>query len=148
MEILQGVWEVIVSIFTNSGYAYFFILNESGAIQKGCLDPQYFMVKEGDTVPVNFSGLFENGVDGTTYIATILLYDGNNYAYLNPRELSTCTFVLGDKATGIDKPTVSGIVPISIYDINGRRISHTDLKSLPEGIYIVKTNGKSYKIKK
>ena len=106
------------------------------------------MVKEGDTVPVNFSGLFENGVDGTTYIATILLYDGNNYAYLNPRELSTCTFVLGDKATGIDKPTVSGIVPISIYDINGRRISHTDLKSLPEGIYIVKTNGKSYKIKK
>ena len=24
MEILQGVWEVIVSIFTNSGYAYFF----------------------------------------------------------------------------------------------------------------------------
>ncbi len=24
MKILQGVWEVIVSIFTNSGYAYFF----------------------------------------------------------------------------------------------------------------------------
>ena len=24
MEILQGVWEVIVSIFSNSGYAYFF----------------------------------------------------------------------------------------------------------------------------
>lgn len=25
MEILQGIWEVIVSIFSNSGYAYFFI---------------------------------------------------------------------------------------------------------------------------
>ena len=24
MEILQGVWEVIVSIFSNSGYAFFF----------------------------------------------------------------------------------------------------------------------------
>ena len=24
MEILQGIWEVIVSIFSNSGYAYFF----------------------------------------------------------------------------------------------------------------------------
>ena len=106
------------------------------------------MVKEGETVPVNFSGLFENGVDGTTYIATILLYDGVNYAYLNPRELSTCKFVLGSKTTGIDKLTAGRIVPISIYDINGRRISHTDLNSLPKGIYIVKANGKSYKIKK
>lgn len=131
-----------------SGYAYFFILNESGAVQKGCLDPQYFVVKEGETVPVNFSGLFENGVDGTTYIATILLYDGANYTYLNPRELSTCQFVLGSKTTGIDKLTAGSIVPISIYDINGRRISHTDLNSLPKGIYIVKANGKSYKIQK
>ena len=131
-----------------SGYAYFFILNESGAVQKGCLEPQYFMVKEGETVPVKFSGLFENGVDGTTYVATILLYDGANYAYLNPVEMATCTFVLGDKTTGIDKPIVGGIVPISIYDINGRRISHTDIKSLPEGIYIIKANGKSYKFKK
>ncbi len=24
MEILQGIWEVIVSIFSNSGYAFFF----------------------------------------------------------------------------------------------------------------------------
>lgn len=30
MEILRGVWEVIVSIFSNSGYAYFF--NEDGGI--------------------------------------------------------------------------------------------------------------------
>lgn len=131
-----------------SGYAYFFILNESGAVQKGCLDPQYFMVKEGETVPVKFSGLFENGVDGTTYVATILLYDGANYAYLNPIEMATCTFILGSDPTGIDKPTVSGVVPISIYDINGRRISHTDLNSLPKGIYIVKANGKSYKFQK
>lgn len=127
-----------------AGYAYFFILNESGGAQKGCLEPQYFTVKAGETTDVHFSGPFENGVDGTKYMATILLYDGNSYSYPNHREKSTCSFVLGE-TTGIDNIVSTSNEPVTIYDINGRCVSHKDINSLPKGIYILKTNGKSYK---
>ncbi len=135
-----------------SGYAYFFILNESGAVQRGCLDPQYFHVKEGETADVRFTGPFENGVDGTVYTATILLYDGTNYSILAPREMSTCQFTLGTE-TGIRDLTgtaldAASLSAATIYNINGTRVQGTDLSSLPHGTYIVKANGKSFKFSK
>lgn len=130
-----------------SGYAYFFILNESGAVQKGCLDPQYFTVKAGETTDVHFSGPFENGEEGTKYMATIILYDGTNYSYPNPREKATCSFVLGE-ATGINGISNNVDTSVAIYDINGQRVPASSIQSLPKGIYILKQNGKSYKISK
>lgn len=131
-----------------TGYAYFFILNESGAVERGALTPQYFAVKEGQTTDVHFSGPFENGVDGTTYVATILLYDGTSYATLEPRSLSTCTFTLG-QATGIDD--ITDMTPThqrdaAVYGINGVRA--TDIQHLPKGLYILRSGGKSYKFTK
>lgn len=130
-----------------SGYAYFFILNESGGAQKGCLTAQYFTVKAGETTDVHFSGPFENGVDGTKYMATILLYDGTNYLYPSHREKSTCLFTLGE-TTGIENVISTTNMPVVIYDINGRCVSQKDINSLPKGIYILKVNGKSYKFSK
>lgn len=130
-----------------SGYAYFFILNESGAVQKGCLDPQYFSVSEGDVADVHFSGPFENGIDGTVYTATILLYDGINYSTLNPREMSTCQFTLGT-STGISSVSGADFSAAEIYTLGGMRIKATDLNSLPHGTYVVKTAGKSIKFAK
>ena len=130
-----------------SGYAYFFILNESGAVQEGCLDPQYFSVKEGETTDVRFSGPFENGVEGTTYTATILLYDGTNYSILAPREMSTCQFTLGT-ATGIQSISEASIHNAEIYTIDGKRVQNTDINSLPKGTYVIKADGRSYKFAK
>lgn len=131
-----------------SGYAYFFILNESGAVQKGCLDPQYFHVKEGETADVRFTGPFENGVDGTLYTATLLLYDGTTYSILAPREMSTCQFTLGTE-TGIHSLTGNTTSnAATIYHLNGTRVQATDLESLPHGTYIVKANGRSFKFTK
>ncbi len=135
-----------------SGYAYFFILNESGAVQKGCLDPQYFHVKEGDTADVRFTGPFENGVDGTVYTATILLYDGSAYSILAPRSMSTCQFTLGSSTgignTAFDNSEAASLSNATVYNINGTRIQATDLNSLPHGTYIVKSNGRSFKFSK
>ncbi len=132
-----------------SGYAYLFILNESGAVQKGCLDPQYFRVKEGKVADVRFTGPFENGVDGTVYTATILLYDGTNYSILAPREMSTCQFTLGTE-TGINGVSFGkdGRNAATLYNVNGTRIQAADLSTLPHGTYIVKSNGKSFKFSK
>ncbi len=132
-----------------SGYAYLFILNESGAVQKGCLDPQYFRVKEGEVADVRFTGPFENGVDGTVYTATILLYDGTNYSILAPREMSTCQFTLGTE-TGINGVSFGkdGRNAATLYNVNGTRIQAADLSTLPHGTYIVKSNGKSFKFSK
>lgn len=132
-----------------SGYAYLFILNESGAVQKGCLDPQYFRVREGDVADVRFTGPFENGVDGTVYTATILLYDGTNYSILAPREMSTCQFTLGTE-TAISRiaPDGQGSSAATLYHVNGTRIQATDLNALPHGTYIVKSNGKTFKFSK
>ncbi len=135
-----------------SGYAYLFILNESGAVQKGCLDPQYFRVKEGNTADVRFTGPFENGVDGTVYTATILLYDGTSYSILAPREMSTCQFTLGS-GTGIAGTTsgngeTASLSNAAVYSINGVRLPATDLNALPHGTYIVKSNGRSFKFTK
>ncbi len=131
-----------------SGYAYFFILNESGAVQKGCLDPQYFHVKEGETADVRFTGPFENGVDGTLYTATILLYDGTAYSVLAPREMSTCQFTLGTETGihGLTGNTTSGAA--TIYRLDGTRVQATSLEALPHGTYIVKANGRSFKFNK
>lgn len=132
-----------------SGYAYLFILNESGAVQKGCLDPQYFRVKEGEVADVRFTGSFENGVDGTVYTATILLYDGTNYSILAPREMSTCQFTLGTE-TGINGVSFGkdGRNAATLYNVNGTRIQAADLSTLPHGTYIVKSNGKTFKFTK
>lgn len=131
------------------GYAYLFILNESGSAQKGCLDPQFFQVKAGETTDVHFKGPFENGIDGNTYMATILIYDGANYSVLAPRDKATCLFTLGKQATSIDAILSDGGSQTAvIYDINGVRIPNADMSTLPRGIYIVKTVSKTFKFTK
>ena len=131
------------------GYAYLYILNENATIIRTCLNPQFFTAKEGETVEVPFSGEFENGVEGTTYQAVILLYDGTQYISLAPRSLASCFFTL-DNSTGIhsidlDDETAGEIM---IFNTMGIRMSHNDINSLPSGVYIIKSGDRTYKITK
>ena len=69
-------------------------------------------------------------------------------AYLNALQAYFVSSVSGDVGCQIDVNTaINGVQsvpssdPISIYNINGQRVRHTnDIQSLPKGIYIV--NGK------
>ena len=104
-------------------------------------------MKEGNTADVRFSGPFENGVEGTNYVATILLYNGTTYSYLEPKEMATCLFTLA-ASTGIQSVSGASFGEAKIYNVNGTRIQATDLNSLPHGTYIVKTKDKSFKFSK
>ena len=104
-------------------------------------------MKEGNTADVRFSGPFENGVEGTNYVATILLYDGTTYSYLEPKEMATCQFTLA-ASTGIQSISGTSFNEAKIYNVNGTRVQATDLNSLPHGTYIVKTKDKSFKFSK
>lgn len=131
------------------GYVYLYIFNESGAVIRGCLDPQYLMLKSGETADVTFSGAFENGVPGTTYVAALLLYNGSTYSYIKPMESSTCVFRLAPETTGIDSAVAGDTgVKVKIYDMNGCLRPETDTETLPKGMYIVKKGNSVRKIVK
>ena len=131
------------------GYVYLYIFNESGAVIRGCLDPQYLMLKSGETADVTFSGTFENGVPGTTYVAALLLYNGSTYSYIKPMESSTCVFRLAPETTGIDSAVAGDTgVKVKIYDMNGCLRPETDTETLPKGMYIVKKGNSVRKIVK
>ena len=57
--------------------------------------------------------------------------------------------IKGNDATGIQsvegKPWLTG--DAEVYDISGRRMD-TDWQSLPSGVYVIRANGKQYKVKK
>lgn len=131
------------------GYVYLYIFNESGAVIRGCLEPQYLMLKSGDTADVTFSGAFENGVPGTVYLAALLAYNGTSYGYLNPIENSTCYFMLAPETTGIDNAVTDEMDgKVKIYDMNGRLRPETSTEMLPKGMYIVKQGERTRKIVK
>lgn len=127
------------------GWIYLYLFNETGAVQMGSLDPQYLLIKEGETKSVSFSGRFENGVPGTRYAAVLLAYDGTQLSFLSNRDLSACYFTLGGTTSVSGVESTAGTAA-DIYDINGRRLPQGSLNSLPRGIYIVKQGGKTFKI--
>lgn len=129
------------------GWLYAYLFNESGAVQEGCLEPQYVLLNEGETIDVKFGGPFENGVPGNTYVALLLLYDGTTYSYLTPNEESLCVFRLAGTSS-IGAVEAANGEPVVIYDINGRRLPATDTKALGKGIYIVKRGNKAVKVVK
>ncbi|MBR0272726.1 MAG: leucine-rich repeat protein [Bacteroidaceae bacterium] len=50
------------------------------------------------------------------------------------------------EATSIDQLTVDGNQDMQVYDLSGRRMA--SWQSLPSGVYVVRVNGKQYKVKK
>ena len=125
------------------GYAYLFLLNESGAVQKGALAPQYIHIEEGQTADISFSGPFENGVPGTKYQACLILGDGAQYYFLNgSREASSCAFRL-DNASGISQVETNANGKARLYNIDG-----TPANPSGHGLFILKQGGKTYKIAK
>lgn len=131
------------------GYVYLYIFNESGAVIRGCLEPQYLMLKSGETADVTFSGAFENGVAGTRYLAALLLYNGTTYSYIDPIQYSTCFFTLAPETTGIDNVNADEMgKKVMIYDLNGRLRPETSTDLLPKGMYIVKQGDNTRKIVK
>lgn len=131
---------------TFGGYAYLFILNESGAVQKGTLDPQYVFFEEGTTADVSFTGRFENATPGTRYQACLILNDGSySYFLSNSREQSTCYFSIAGTSS-VDNAAADAVQKCEVYDLNGRRMPSG--KTLDRGLYIMKKDGKTYKIAK
>lgn len=139
--------EVTCSNGVYGGYLYLFFFNESGAVQEGCLDPQYLFLNEGETAEVHFSGPFENGIPGKTYVACLMLYDGTYYSFMTPREKSVCVFKLGG-TTGIGGVTKADETPAKVYDINGLQLSVDGTGTLGKGVYIIKKGNKTVKVVK
>lgn len=130
-----------------SGYVYLYIFNESGAVIRGCLDPRYLLLKEGETADITFSGVFENGEPETIYLAALLVYNGVSYGYIDPIENSTCYFKLAPEVSGINNIVMDGEKqPMRIYDLSGRLRPETNTEMLPKGMYIVKQGQLTRKI--
>lgn len=129
------------------GWLYLYIFNESGAVQEGCLTPQYFFVGEGETIDVSFSGAFENGVPGKNYVACLMLYDGTYLSFLTPQEKAVCPFKIAG-TTAIDAVTAVDGEPATVYDINGRRLASGLAGAANKGVYIVKRGNKTVKVVK
>jgi hypothetical protein len=130
------------------GQVYLFIYSADGSTQMGCLNPEYVYVAAGDTAKVTFTGPFENGVYGTTYMAYLVKYDGASYTYFNPKDEASCKFRLMT-STGIDlNEYKDDDKNVQIYDINGRVLKYNNVNDLPHGIYIIKEKGKSVKFVK
>ena len=129
------------------GYLNLFLFNESGAVQEGCLDPQYLFLNEGETAEVHFSGPFENGIPGKTYVACLMLYDGTYYSFMTPREKSVCVFRLGS-TTGIDGVEKADGASAEVYDINGIRLPVNGTGTLGKGVYILKQGNRTVKVVK
>lgn len=129
------------------GYLNLFLFNESGAVQEGCLDPQYLFLNEGETAEVHFSGPFENGIPGKTYVACLMLYDGTYYSFMTPREKSVCVFRLGS-TTGIDGVEKADGASAEVYDINGIRLPVNGIGTLGKGVYILKQGNRTVKVVK
>ena len=57
--------------------------------------------------------------------------------------------ILNDGTTGVQSVATQPqqTDPVEVYDLGGRRLD-TDWQSLPSGIYVVRSNGKQYKVKK
>lgn len=129
------------------GWLCLFLFNESGAVQMGSLEPQYLFLKEGETKSVTFGGPFENGVPGKVYTACLMTYDGQNYSFMSPIEMSVCQFKLDETSSinGIDSDSSQ---PVVIYDVNGVRLPDTDINTLSKGIYILRQGNKTVKIVK
>lgn len=139
--------EVKCSSGVFGGWLCIFLFNESGAVQMGSLEPQYLFLKEGETKSVSFGGPFENGVPGKTYTACLMTYNGTSYSFVSPMEMSVCQFKL-DATTSVNGVEAGSNEPVIIYDINGVRLTNTDVNSLPEGIYILRQGSRTIKIVK
>lgn len=127
------------------GWICLFLFNESGAVQLGSLEPQYVFMKEGETQSVTFSGPFENGVPGNTYTACLMTYDGTNYSFVTPMEMSVCQFKLAG-TTSITGLNADSDHPVVIYDINGVKLPVTDVNALSKGMYILRQGSKTMKV--
>lgn len=55
-------------------------------------------------------------------------------------------FTIEGETTAIDMLTANGNRDMQVYDLNGRRLG--SWQSLPSGIYVIRVNGKQYKVKK
>lgn len=108
---------------------------------------RFYQLTYGLVDNVRTIGFFYASEDGGTFI------NGANKAYLAiPRSMSSVSSLyslshnLG--TTGIDQSlteTIHDHVPCTIYSITGQRLTATDLRQLPKGVYIIK--GKKIMVK-
>ncbi len=108
---------------------------------------RFYQLTYGLVDNVRTIGFFYASEDGGTFI------NGANKAYLAiPRSMSSVSSLyslshnLG--TTGIDQSlteTIHDHAPFTIYSITGQRLTATDLRQLPKGVYIIK--GKKIMVK-
>ncbi len=108
---------------------------------------RFYQLTYGLVDNVRTIGFFYASEDGGTFI------NGANKAYLaNPRSMSSVSSLyslshnLG--TTGIDQSlteTIHDHAPCTIYSITGQRLTATDSRQLPKGVYIIK--GKKIMVK-
>ena len=101
MEILQGVWEVIVSIFTNSGYAYFFTADggyKNAIMLLVAFVFLYLGIKKGFEpllmVPIAFGMLLANIPEANLAVSEICLQAEANLSVAHPDLWTSFTLVL------------------------------------------------------
>lgn len=80
-----------------AGLLYTYIYDAQGQVLKACLDPEYFMVSEGECVTVVMKGIFEHATPGTNYLARLVTFDGI-YTRLLGDEASYCLFTYGQES--------------------------------------------------
>lgn len=107
------------------GLLYAFIYNEKGALEQGCLYPEYVSLDADSPVEVNLSGEFENGVPGKSYEVRLATYSNYTYNFLTDAD-SEVLFVLEGESSvdevGDDK------TEYRYYDFNGFEVDPKNVR--------------------
>ncbi|MBQ5982362.1 MAG: C10 family peptidase [Prevotella sp.] len=108
-------------VFASNIVVYIYDEYETTTTPLGALEPQFVFIEPNGTVDVTFSGTMENALIGTTYKATLVNLDNNDY--IRPRRQASCLFNVGSNVNAI-VPTFSTVSPNDkIYDLMGRQVT-------------------------
>ncbi len=147
--------QVTARIACASGYyggkAYAYIFPGEGGYNVSLLTSDLY-IGAGDTCTVNFSGSFENAEAGNSYYIRVSYLEDNTYIRVPSEEgYNYLAFTVGalTDINAVEAETEAS--DIHVYSLAGlcvlkQHAATPDLSSLPDGIYIVKQNGKTKKV--
>ena len=103
-----------------------------------------FQTSDGETSTLNVTGLKITFSDGN-----IVATNADGASFTASIE-SLAKMYFSSTATGIDAVAESAVAEGDIYNVQGVRVGRTDkmgeVRGLPEGVYVVKQNGKARKV--
>lgn len=108
------------------GLLYAFILNESGAVQAGCLYPEYLSLDGQNEKEVVLRGEFENGQPGNTYLIQLATYSKNGYTFLDDDDSKELFTLKGESS--VITPDTGAEVTYRYYDFNGFEVDPKETK--------------------